>query len=340
MVMTHLYPGEGTWNIRLWRSEVEPGIYKLELQDPKAGGVQTGTFRMRFPSTEYAHAWLSHFATVSTRLEEFTPGSFIEAKGESGVWHPIVIALYHSAGPSGIFYESMWWYGAHAPTTRVDPLAENTPEPDARIESSPEPHRDADATAEPELREVYALHHVTGVTNVFALQHFFHLDGNVKQAMWRINGEWDENFPLWEPLWLNAYLKALYEFEGKSLPDLNDDSVDPFDLLGQCEFEEIDPRLVDDVIKLFDYSEEIPGFVAEYLGLGPDEELVYADLPREEQAYFFEQGETLKIIAEEFKKPPLCDDYMAFLTQSRPATMSLIVSVLARCAEWLNDRST
>jgi hypothetical protein len=54
MVMTHMHPGEGTWNIRLWRSAVEPGIYKLELQDPKAEGVQTGTYPMRFPSPEYA----------------------------------------------------------------------------------------------------------------------------------------------------------------------------------------------------------------------------------------------------------------------------------------------
>jgi hypothetical protein len=51
MVMTHMHPGEGTWNIRLWRSAVEPGIYKLELQDPKAEGVQTGTYPMRVRPT-------------------------------------------------------------------------------------------------------------------------------------------------------------------------------------------------------------------------------------------------------------------------------------------------
>jgi hypothetical protein len=338
MVMTHMYPGEGTWNIRLWRSADKPGIYELELQDPKAGGVQTGTYAMRFPNPEYAHAWLSHFATVSTRLDDFTAGSFLEATGESGVWHPIVIALYHSAGPNGVFYESTWWYGAHAPTTRVDPLAEDTPEPDAQIESSPEPHRDADVTTEPELREVYALHHVTGVTNVFALQHFFHLDGNVKQAMWRINGEWDENFPLWEPIWLNAYVKTCFENEGKPIPDLGDESLDPFDLIAECEFEEVDPRLVDDVIKLFDCSAEIPGFVAEYLALGPDETLEYTDLLEEERRFFFEQGETLKLINEEFMKPPLYDEYLAFLSAGRPVTMMMIANVLARCAEWTYEQ--
>jgi hypothetical protein len=124
MTMTHMYPGEGTWNIRLWRSKDEPGIYKLELQDPKAGGVQTADLALRFPSPEYAHTWLSHFATVSTRLDDFTPGSYLAATGESGVWHPIVIALYHSAGPRGLFFESMWFYGSYPPTTSIDPLAE------------------------------------------------------------------------------------------------------------------------------------------------------------------------------------------------------------------------
>jgi hypothetical protein len=327
MVMTHMYPGEGTWNIRLWRSSVEPGIYKLELQDPKAGGVQTGTYPMRFPSPEYAHAWLSHFATVSTRLEDFTAGSFLEAKGESGVWHPIVIALYHSAGPSGIFYESMWWYGSAAPITDSDPLAETTAEP----------ARDRDSEAEAQLQEVYALHHVSGVTNVFALQHFFHLDGNVKQALWRVNGTWDEDFPLWEPLWLNAFLKAFYEYEGKPLPDLNDDSIDPFELLDQCEFEEIDPLLVDDVIKLFDNSDEIPGFVAEYLSIGPTEELTYSDLPPDEQRYFAAQGDTMKVIAEEFMEPAYFTQYMAFLNDGRPVNMIMLANVLALCAQWVRS---
>lgn len=337
MTMTHMYPGEGTWNIRLWRSDDQPGIYSLELQDPNAGGVQTARFAMRFPSPEYAHSWLSHFANVTTRLDDFMKGSYLAATGESGVWHPIVIALYHSAGPKELFYESMWWYGSYPPTTSIDPLAEDAPEPHRRGEPSTEPAIRVEASSEPELREVYALHHVTGVTNVFALQHFFHIDGNIKQALWRVNGEWDEDFPLWEPLWLNAFLKTFYEFEGKPLPDLNDDSVDPFELLGQCDFAEIDPRLMDDVVKLFDYSEEIPGFVADYLSLGPDEELVYADLPEEEKHYFFEQGETLKIIAEEFKTPPFYNEYLAFLNDGRSVNMIVLAKVLALCAQWTHE---
>ena len=128
MPLTNLYPSEGSWNIRLWRSADEPGIYQLELQDPGAGGVQTGEFAMRFPTPEHAHAWLSHFAEVGTPLEQFGKGRFLSAKGESGVWNPIIVALHHAAGPMGVFYKSMWWYGSSAPMTDIDPLAERASE--------------------------------------------------------------------------------------------------------------------------------------------------------------------------------------------------------------------
>ena len=169
---------------------------------------------------------------------------------------------------------------------------------------------------------------------MFALQHFFHLDGNIKDAKWRINREWDEDFPVSEPLWLKAFIKAFYEIEGKPAPDLDDDSVDPFELLGQCEFEEIDPRLVNDVVKLFDYADEIPGFVAEYISLGPDETLLYSELSREEQSYFLEREDTLYRIYEGFNEPMYFKEYLAFLNDDRPIDMAKITNVLAWCAEW------
>jgi hypothetical protein len=126
MALTNLYPTEGTWNIRLWRSAEDLGIYRLELQDPGAGGVQTGEFAMRFPTPDHAHAWLSHFAAVSTPLEQFNKGRFLRATGEARTWHPIILALHHAAGPMGVFYESMWWYGSSPPITEVDPLADKS----------------------------------------------------------------------------------------------------------------------------------------------------------------------------------------------------------------------
>jgi hypothetical protein len=326
--MSNIPPNEGTWNIRLWRSREHPGQYSLEVQDPKSG-VQSSTYGMRFPEAEWAYEWFRAFAVPDESVSALSPGSYISGKGESSTWFPILHALHHATGPrEGRYPVSMWFYGSYQPMQPVDPLAEETPKPE------PEPERRPEPESEPRLQEVFSLHHVSGVTNVFALQHFFHLDGNIKDAKWRINREWDEDFPVSEPLWLKAFVKAFYEIEGKPAPDLDDDSVDPFELLGQCEFEEIDPRLVNDVVKLFDYADEIPGFVAEYISLGPDETLLYSALSREEQSYFLEREDTLYRIYEGFNEPMYFKEYLAFLNDDRPIDMAKITNVLAWCAEW------
>jgi hypothetical protein len=325
MTTENLYPGDGRWNIRLWLGTEEPGSYYLEFQDPSAGGVQTGMFKMRFPNPEYAHAWLSDFATVTTSLDNFTKGSFLKATGESSVWHPIVIALYHSAGPDGKYYESIWWYGSQAPIADLDPLAET--------DSCLEPALISESV--PELQEVYGLHHVPGFANVFALQHFFHLNGDIKESWWRINGEWDQNFPIWEPRWTKAYLKVCHNIDSESPADFDfdDDTNDPLDLISQCELAEVDSSLVDTVVKLYDKIDEIPGFVAEYIQRGPDEELTFSSLPMNERRYFREREKTLLLISEEFKSPPYLDEYRAFMTGRKPMRISTMVSLLAICAD-------
>lgn len=328
MVMTHMYPGEGTWNIRLWRSADHPGIYSLELQDPKAGGVQSAPLAMRFPSPEYAHSWLSRFATVTTRIEDFAKGSYLTATGESSVWHPIVIALYHSAGPKELFYDSMWYHGSPTPVVSRDPLAE--------VE-----HRSADWAAMENVgrpQEGWSLHYLPGVTNVFALHRFTHVHGRMVHSEWRVKGQWHESAPVEEPKWKNAFrdLVRSRRSEARQLGDATRNSNNPRDLVKYSKSVEIDARIADDVIRLFDLIDEIPDFVAEFVNRGADSNIEFLEVSEHEQRYFLQLEYVLRTIDEEFMEPPGFLAFLAFLDGGH-IRVSMMIYVMVLCAEWERD---
>ena len=116
-------PTEGPWKVRLSSDPNQPGIYSVELMDPKAGGVQSGPFFLMFPTTESAFDWLSAFASIdhSERSSRLERGGSVEGIALSAIWGPMISAMYHGAGVRQRL-ASPWWYGSFPNWAEIDPL--------------------------------------------------------------------------------------------------------------------------------------------------------------------------------------------------------------------------
>lgn len=125
--MSHLLPGDGTWELRLSQDEALNGTYSIAIYDPKRW-TQAGPFTLRFPTPEYALNWFESVTQEGTRkpegdvlAREHLLTSFVSAQGSAAVWGPIVNALFHS-DHSGPYLASPWWYGSVPPFVERNPL--------------------------------------------------------------------------------------------------------------------------------------------------------------------------------------------------------------------------
>jgi len=124
MVLFNLVPSEEPWDIHLDPVEEKAGVYAVHLHDAKTW-VEAGPLYLRFPTPEYAFAWLEALAKVDTNaygprtLEE---GHTVAGIVDPNVWRFVLTGLYHAAPMPG-YLESLWWYGNHEPWTHIDPLA-------------------------------------------------------------------------------------------------------------------------------------------------------------------------------------------------------------------------
>ncbi len=312
-------PNSGTWNIRIWRSSSEPGLYQVELQDPSTG-VQSSKYHMRFPSAEWAFAWFSSFATTEHSASDLLPGKFLSGKGESTVWLPIIAALHHSAGPKpGEYPASMWWYGSYEPIEENDPLAEtpSVPLPDGAS------------------REVVAAHYVKGRTNVFGLQRFFHVDQKIEDFYFRFDREWLDGLDA-TGIWKEALDACRDLIEYDPAEDEDGDGPDPFELVGISELAEINPQIIPLFIEMFDNCSDIPWFVAEWATMQPNDGLFFNDMDKEAQSYLSSIQEDLPVIEEEFRHHGKADEYESFISDGHPMQVIDVLELIGFVCEWRN----
>ena len=317
--MQNIPPNSGTWNIRIWRSSSEPGLYQVELQDPSTG-VQSSKYHMRFPSAEWAFAWFSSFATTEHSASDLLPGKFLSGKGESTVWLPIIAALHHAAGPKpGEYPATMWWYGSYEPIEENDPLAETPSEP----------------LPDGSSREVVAAHYVKGRTNVFGLQRFFHVDQKIEDFYFRFDGEWVDGLDA-TGIWNEALDACRDLIEYDPAEDEDGDGPDPFELVGISELAEINPQLIPLFIELFDNCSDIPWFVAEWATMQPNDGLFFNDIDKEAQSYLSSIQEDLPVIEEEFRRHHKADEYESFISDRSPMQVIDVLELIGFVCEWRN----
>jgi hypothetical protein len=317
--MQNIPPNSGTWNIRIWRSSSEPGLYQVELQDPSTG-VQSSKYHMRFPSAEWAFAWFSSFATTEHSASDLLPGKYLSGKGESTVWLPIIAALHHAAGPKpGEYPASMWWYGSYEPIEENDPLAETPSEP----------------LPDGASREVVAAHYVKGRTNVFGLQRFFHVDQKIEDFYFRFDGEWVDGLDA-TGIWKEALDACRDLIEYDPAEDEDGDGPDPFQLVGISELAEINPQLIPLFIELFDNCSDIPWFVAEWATMQPNDGLFFNDMDKEAQSYLSSIQEDLPVIEEEFRRHHKADEYESFISDGSPMQVIDVLELIGFVYEWRN----
>jgi hypothetical protein len=324
--MQDIPPNGGTWNIRIWRSSSEAGLYLVELQDPSTG-VQSSKYRMRFPSQEWAYAWFSSFVTTDQSASELSPGKFLSGKGESTVWLPIIAALHHAAGPKlGEYPASIWWYGSYESIEEIDPLAE------IRSDSL------ADESASENTQrlitiEVVAAHYVKGRTNVFGLQRFFHVDRKIEDFYFRFNGEWVDGLEA-NDVWQDALEVCRDLVEYDPAEDEDGDGPDPFDLVGISEWAEINPQIIPIFTEMFDNCPDIPWFVAEWATMLPNDGLFYYDLDMDARSLLSSIHDDLSVIAEEFKRHPKSDEFESFISDGNPMQVIDVLELIGFVYKW------
>ena len=324
--MLHIPPNSGTWNVRIWRSSSEPGLYLVEVQDPSTG-VQSSKYRMRFPTAEWAYGWFSSFATTDESASDLLPGKFISGKGESTDWHPIIVALHHAAGPNpGGYPAAMWWYGSYYPTEELDPLAEE------RSESVTDEQARSN-TQELTTNEVVAAHYVKGRTNVFGLQRFFHVDQKIKDFYFRFNEEWVDGLDV-TGIWQDALAACRDLIEYDPAEDEDGDGPDPFELVMISESAEIHPQIVPMFIEMFDHCFDIPWFVAEWATLQPNDGLFFNDMDKEARSYLSSTQDDLLLIEEEFRRHPKLDEYNSFVSDESPMQVIDLLELIRFVDEW------
>ena len=317
--MQGIPPNSGMWNIRIWRSSSEPGSYLVELQDPSTG-VQSSSYRMRFPSAEFAYAWFSSFAATEQSASDLLPGKFLSGKGESTVWLPIIAALHHSAGPKpGEYPASMWWYGSYEPIEQNDPLAET------RLEQ----------VSDGSPIEVVAAHYVKGRTNVFGLQRFFHVDQKIEDFYFRFDGEWVDGLDA-TGIWQDALDACRDLIEYDPAEDEDGDGPDPFELVGISELAEISSGMIPLFIEMFDNCSDIPWFVAEWATMQPNDGLFFNDIGAEAQNYLSLIQEDLPVIEEEFRRHHKTDEFESFISDGNPMQVLDVLEIIGFVCEWRN----
>lgn len=122
MGSTWAVPGNGPWDIRLSAPDAD-GVYRVELRDPTAGGVQAGPFLLRFPSVQYAWQWFSAHAEPigNTGARDLAGGTSFSGTAQPSTWGPMISALYHAAEVTQRL-ASPWWYGSYPNWAETDPL--------------------------------------------------------------------------------------------------------------------------------------------------------------------------------------------------------------------------